>query len=380
MGQSPPSNAYNADARGVPFYQGNADFGTRHPKTRIWCDAPTKIAHAGDILLSVRAPIGALNIATETCCIGRGLAGLTANPEKIDTLYLYYVLQSKTHILSALGTGSTFKAVSKAIVSEFPMPIYPLEKQKHIASVLDTIERSIDNIHQQSNSLDELVKSQFVELFGDLAFNPHTWKTIPLVDACTDRDDIKCGPFGTQLGKHEYIKEGIPLWGIPQINASFSTPPTDFITEKKSEQLEAYSILPGDIAMSRKGNVGKCAIYPQNFSRGIIHSDVLRIRLNHKICNPYFMMHQLHFSRAVESQIDAVSSGAVMAGINVTKLKNTFVHIPPLTLQNEFAAFVEQVDKSEFITQILAIFLKKYHNNTIEALGESADTWKGARI
>ena len=229
------------------------------------------------------------------------------------------------------------------------------------------------------NTLHE-VKSQFVELFGDLAFNPHTWKTIPLVDACTDRDDIKCGPFGTQLGKHEYTKEGIPLWGIPQINASFSTPPTDFITEKKSEQLEAYSILPGDIAMSRKGNVGKCAIYPQNFSRGIIHSDVLRIRLNHKICNPYFMMHQLHFSRTVESQIDAVSSGAVMAGINVTKLKNIFVHIPPLTLQNEFAAFVEQVDKSEFITQILAIFLKKHHNKTIEALGESTDARKGARI
>ncbi|ANR69940.1 hypothetical protein AXF19_02300 [Selenomonas sp. oral taxon 126] len=114
--------------------------------------------------------------------------------------------------------------------------------------------------------------------------------------------------------------------------------------------------------MSRKGNVGKCAIYPQNFSRGIIHSDVLRIRLNHKICNPYFMMHQLHFSRVVESQIDAVSSGAVMAGINVTKLKNIFVHIPPLDLQNEFAAFVEQADKSEFITRILAIFLKKYHN------------------
>ena len=188
-------------------------------------------------------------------------------------------------------------------------------------------------------------------MFGDLVFNPMKWPSVALVDTCVDKDDIKCGPFGTQLGKDEYVREGVPLWGIPQINAAFTIPPTDFLTEGKAEQLSAYSLLPGDIAMSRKGNVGKCAIYPANYPNGIIHSDVLRIRVDHKRFNPLFMMCQLHFSRAIEPQIAAVSNGAVMAGINVTKLKSIVVHVPPIELQNQFADFVAITDKSKLAVQ-----------------------------
>jgi type I restriction enzyme S subunit len=115
--------------------------------------------------------------------------------------------------------------------------------------------------------------------------------------------------------------------------------------------LQAYSIISGDIAMSRKGNVGKCAVFPDNYENGIIHSDVLRIRVNLDNINPVFMMKQLHYSRAVAHQIELVSSGAIMAGINVTKLKQIYVHIPPLELQNQFAAFVAEVDKSKVAVQ-----------------------------
>ncbi|MFC3771124.1 restriction endonuclease subunit S, partial [Paenibacillus sp. GCM10012303] len=87
MGQSPESSSYNQDGDGIPFYQGNADFGELTPETRYYCNKPTKIAKKNDILLSVRAPIGAINIATETCCIGRGLAALTAKEDLTDTKY-----------------------------------------------------------------------------------------------------------------------------------------------------------------------------------------------------------------------------------------------------------------------------------------------------
>ena len=100
--------------------------------------------------------------------------------------------------------------------------------------------------------------------------------------------------------------------------------------------------------MSRKGNVGKCAVFPSDFEAGIIHSDVLRIRVDSRCALPVFMMHQLHYSGAVQHQIELVSSGAIMAGINVTKLKQILVHIPPLKLQEQFVAFVEQTDKSKF--------------------------------
>ena len=103
--------------------------------------------------------------------------------------------------------------------------------------------------------------------------------------------------------------------------------------------------------MSRKGNVGKCAMFPSTFEAGIIHSDVLRIRVDDSRVSPLFMMHQLHYSGAVQHQIELVSSGAIMAGINVTKLKQIYVHIPPLELQNRFAVFVEQTDKSKLSVQ-----------------------------
>ena len=88
MGQSPDSSLYNEEQIGMPFYQGNADFGEIHPKARMWCTKPTKIAKSGDILISVRAPIGALNIANEDCCIGRGLAAITADSKKCSKKYI----------------------------------------------------------------------------------------------------------------------------------------------------------------------------------------------------------------------------------------------------------------------------------------------------
>ena len=86
MGQSPTSESYNKVGDGLPFYQGNADFGYRWPTPRVWCNSPTKMAEPGDILISVRAPIGALNFAKERCCIGRGVAPLQVRQDNDSLL------------------------------------------------------------------------------------------------------------------------------------------------------------------------------------------------------------------------------------------------------------------------------------------------------
>ncbi len=228
------------------------------------------------------------------------------------------------------------------------IPCPPVEEQIYVIEVLNKVAELIGQRKQQLTELDNLVKARFIELFGDLASPECEWQKEKLVDACADPDDIKCGPFGTQLSKDEYQSEGVAVWEIPQINSRFTTIPTHYLSENKAKQLEAYSIKGGDIAMSRKGNVGKCAVFPSDFETGIIHSDVLRIRVDSKRVLPVFMMHQLHYSEAVQHQIELVSSGAIMAGINVTKLKKILVHIPPLNLQTQFESFVEQTDKSKF--------------------------------
>ena len=103
--------------------------------------------------------------------------------------------------------------------------------------------------------------------------------------------------------------------------------------------------------MSRKENVGRCAVFPKSFEEGIIRSDVLRIRVDGSRVAPEFMMRQLHYRGDIQHQIELVSSGAIMAGINVTKLKDIFVYFPPKTLQDEFVSFVKQVDKSKVAVQ-----------------------------
>ena len=182
-------------------------------------------------------------------------------------------------------------------------------------------------------------------MFGDMENPECIHPKYKLVDICVKPDDIKCGPFGTQLNKDEYKTDGVAVWEIAQINSGFIDKPTHFLTNEKAEQLKAYSIEPGDIAMSRKGNVGKCGLFPSDYEKGIIHSDVLRIRVDRTRIEPCFMMHQLHYSGFIQKQIEMVSSGAIMAGINVTKLKQIEVHVPKLSLQEQFSAFVHQTDK-----------------------------------
>lgn len=273
----------------------------------------------------------------------------SVSPE-LNQQYLYYYLKSDfaLHRIKAVATGSVRDNLKLEMLKNFPIRIPRVEEQEYIVQVLDKAKNIINLRRNELQKLDDLIKARFVEMFGDLANPECKWNKYPLINACLNKDDIKCGPFGTQLSKDEYTAEGIAVWEIPQINMGFQCAPTHFLTEEKANQLEAYSLIPGDIAMSRKGNVGKCALFPEEYSNGIIHSDVLRIRVDKKNVNPVFMMYQLHFSKAVTRQIELVSSGAIMAGVNVTKLKQICVHIPPIELQQKFADFVTQIDKSKF--------------------------------
>lgn len=269
--------------------------------------------------------------------------------DDVDVQYLSFAMENMK--LAKYFSGATIPHIYFKDYCTEKLPKYSEEEQKQISTVLSRATGLISLRKQQLAKLDELVKAKFLEIFGDLANPACPWKKEKIVNICANQDDIKCGPFGTQLSKDEYQSTGVAVWEIPQINSGFSLRPTHFLTPEKALQLESYSIISGDIAMSRKGNVGRCAVFPETFEDGIIHSDVLRIRIDKKNAIPIFMMHQLHNSNFVKHQIELVSSGAIMAGINVTKLKEIEVHLPPLSLQNEFAAFVECVDQQKQTVQ-----------------------------
>ncbi len=279
------------------------------------------------------------NIYNEKCWVNNHAHVLKENG-KANLEYLRYFLNEAD--LNKYITGTTRGKLTKSALNSIEVPLPSIEIQLHIANILSKAESLIAQRKESIRLLDEYLKSVFLEMFGDPVRNEKGWKITKLVDACKNTKDIKCGPFGTQLQKSEYLEKGIPVWGIPQINSEFNIFPKDYITETKATDLNEYSVIKNDIVMSRKGNVGKCSIFPKNLTEGIIHSDVLRIRVNREIMNPFYLLYQLRISKYIESQISNVSKGAIMAGINVGKLKSIFIQFPPLKLQTQFAQIVEK--------------------------------------
>jgi len=143
LGQSPPSSAYNGTGHGLPFFQGKADFGLLHPIPRVWCDAGQKFAKPGDVLMSVRAPVGDVNVALGDCVIGRGIAAIRAGIRS-DPWFLYFALAYSKPILESRATGSTFASVNKATLVDLDIPLPEMPEQVAIGSVLRLITEKIE--------------------------------------------------------------------------------------------------------------------------------------------------------------------------------------------------------------------------------------------
>lgn len=142
MGQSPPSSTYNENGIGLPFFQGKAEFTELYPIASKWCSEPKKIAEPNDILISVRAPVGATNIANQKCCIGRGLAAIRYSD---CNKYIFYFLRLIENELDKKGTGTTFKAISGSVLKNEIIPVAPLSEQRAIVSKIEQLFSELDN-------------------------------------------------------------------------------------------------------------------------------------------------------------------------------------------------------------------------------------------
>lgn len=276
--------------------------------------------------------------------IGSTLAVLKKKREDFNSTYVAKFLQSKAKFLRDNCTGATIPHISRSVLESIKIPIPSIETQDSIVNLLNKAQSIIEKRQAQLEALPIIAQSIFLEMFGDPANNTKGFDEIPLVNACKNKDDIRCGPFGTQLQKSEFLQSGVPLWGIKHINKQFSTPTYEFVSFEKASLLKNYNLISGDIVMTRKGTVGKCAIYPLELSEGIMHSDLLRIRVDQNIINPTFLTYQFMLNKNIEHQLSQISSGAIMKGLNVTKLKEVKVLVPQINLQNEFAAKVNKID------------------------------------
>ncbi len=163
MGQSPPSESYNRDGIGLPFMQGNSEFGATYPEITVYCSKPVKIAKSGDILISVRAPVGEVNIANMDCCVGRGVGAI--RPKKdVNTEYLFFVLKSMNSKLDSISGGSTFKAITKGQLEKFEIALPPIQEQKRISQILSTIDKKLSIQNSKKSKLEKIKKSLMDDL------------------------------------------------------------------------------------------------------------------------------------------------------------------------------------------------------------------------
>ena len=263
---------------------------------------------------------------------------LRVRPRTADSRYLLHFFRheaSSGHFASQ-SRGVGIHHLGRQALASWLVPLPSFDEQCRIAKILDQADAAKRQRTQVLEALDTLAHSIFVDMFGDPAANQKGWPCCALSSLVRSRGGIKCGPFGTQLGKSEYQTSGIPLWGIRQVNRRFLVGTEEYLAEGKAEELADYSLCGGDIVMTRKGTVGNCAVYPKDFPLGIMHSDLLRIRLN-GLAEPTFMAFQLRHSPDVAHQLSLISGGAVMPGINVSKLSALQVLLPPLDLQRRFA-------------------------------------------
>ena len=162
MGQSPDSDFVNNEKIGTPFLQGNAEFTNKYPIEKYWCTKPQKIANSTDILLSVRAPVGAINIANKEFCIGRGLSAISFNCNK---LFGKYNLEFNLFQLIKKSQGSTFSSINKKDISEIILFIPCLEEQTKIADFLSAFDRKLENQKAQLEHWKQIKKGLLQQMF-----------------------------------------------------------------------------------------------------------------------------------------------------------------------------------------------------------------------
>ena len=152
MGQSPPGETYNEMGEGLPFYQGIRDFGFRFPSRRVYCNAPTRLANEGDVLLSVRAPVGSLNISSEKCAIGRGVASLRINGQHYGFLY-YLMKETQWGWEKYAAEGTVFGSATKKDVQNFSTILPPTQTISRFNEAVFSIDQMISNNEIQSRTL-----------------------------------------------------------------------------------------------------------------------------------------------------------------------------------------------------------------------------------
>lgn len=337
MGQSPDSKSYNQNNEGLPFFQGKKEFGKIYPIVEQYCSKPNKTALENDILLSVRAPVGALNIANLECCIGRGLAAIRVNKSHLISKYLFFFIQKFVNKFIEKSNGSTFEAITKKELEKIDIIVPPLPQQEKIVKVLDNSASLVEQQKQLIEKYDVFLKSKFIEMFGDPITNPMGWKIEKLGDI------VELLTYGLTV-RPLYIENGIVLISAREIRTGtidYSSAPkiskTDF--DKLSEKAKPSF---GDILFSKTGSIGHSALVENN-QEFAITQNAARIVPKQSIVISKFLLSFFRTDHFIALSKNEAKGNAVQ-DLQLGTMSKFSIYCPPLVLQNKFASIVEKIE------------------------------------
>jgi len=334
MGQSPVSSTYNEHGEGLPFFQGKTDFGAVSPRTRIYCSKPGKVAESGDILLSVRAPVGPTNVNAVRSCIGRGLSAIRIN-EPNHQGYLRYFLRFYELKLAAIGKGSTFEAVNRNDLEEIPIPLPSLDEQKRIAAVLERADH-LRRTRRFARALsDSFLQSVFLQMFGD--------------DLDLDKPQLRLGEVVTITGGgtpsravEAYFQGQIPWLTSKDMRGLSIYDTQEHITEEAIKNSATKVVPVNSILMVVKSKVLMHRLPLALSCVPLCHGqDIKSIQCSDKVV-PWFILYLLKHN---EANLLSQARGANTEGLNLSMIEEVFVPDVPLEKQRQFAAVVRRFER-----------------------------------
>lgn len=299
----------------------------------------------GTVILSSRAPIGKTAIAGCEMCCNQGFKNLICS-DAIYNEYLYFFLKSKTDYLNSLGRGATFKEVSKSIVENIEIPLPEVNQQKEIAEKFKKLEQLISLRKQQLAKLDELVKARFVEMFGSY---PENEKAYPVVNV----SDVADAGVGVVIKPAQYyVTEECGIKAFRSLNiGEMYIKDSDWVyfSTKGNESNKKSQLHENDLLIVRSGAPGTSCVVTKEFE-GCNAVDVIIAHPDLSKVNSWYLCAYINYPHG-KKQIEEGTGGAAQQHFNVGKCNNLKVLLPPLELQNQFAAFVERVNQQKQTVQ-----------------------------
>ncbi|MDD6697331.1 MAG: restriction endonuclease subunit S [Veillonellaceae bacterium] len=303
-----------------------------------------KIVPKNTVVMSFKLSIGKVAITKRDMYTNEAIMAFHDRGRyEILTDYLYYFCKGNN------WTSGTNKAVmgltlNKKTLSEQTMLLPDMPEQEKIVKKLDALQESISNRQHVLMLLDELVRSRFVEMFGDPVTNPFGFQKMLLKDVA----EIKIGPFGSLLHQDDYVEGQHALVNPSHIRDDTIVPDNKLtVSEERYRELEAYHLRKYDIVLGRRGEMGRAAVVEEN---GLLcGTGSLFIRVKRKV-NPYFLQKIITYP-TFKKYIESKSIGTTMQNLNAKMVSNFEIPIYPLPLQTQFSTFVHQVDATKSSVQ-----------------------------